>query len=118
MQTYPGRDPLAEALAGEITVRKFRVMLEHLPPANPVARELDSAWSQSEWLLWHIDSRVASLHAAFSSALRAKGAAPVEPKFLDTPKSRADPAQKARIEQKHEAERADLMSVLARPDPR
>ena len=34
LQAYPGRDPLRDVLTGQISLRKFRVMVDHLPRSH------------------------------------------------------------------------------------
>ncbi|PFG19876.1 hypothetical protein [Serinibacter salmoneus] len=50
LQTYSPRDPVAEAMVGEITPRQLRVMIEHLPPGNAWQRAAYGPWGDSERL--------------------------------------------------------------------
>lgn len=93
MAEYAPRDPLAEYLAGKITLRKLRVMIEHLPPGSAWHRARGGPWRDTESLLWSIESRLRDLTVATHNgaavtvaAITRKPARFVsEPKYLPTP---------------------------------
>lgn len=93
MATYAPRDPLAEYLAGRITLRKLRVMIEHLPPDSAWHRARGGPWRDTESLLWSIESRLRDLTVATHNASAVTVAAITrrqarfapQPKYLTTP---------------------------------
>ena len=75
LQLYAPRDPLAEVLAGEITIRQFRVMCEGIPrtPDTPVGRALHGPWADRDRLLHMATSVLQQLRADVAAEL-AEGA--------------------------------------------
>lgn len=62
MQEYSPRDPLAEFWRGEITIRKLRVMVEHLPPDSAHARaHHGNSWRDQEFMLAQIGDTLSVL---------------------------------------------------------
>lgn len=90
LQAYPGSSPVRDVLTGRISLRQFRVMVEHLPPGNP----LDRARSGHPWagrddvaLLYEVESRLRELVVMLGNLFRAKGEPPREVPYLDRPLS-------------------------------
>lgn len=117
MQTYPGRDPLREVLLGKISVRKFRVMLQHLPPGNAAQRAIHGPWGDRESLLHSIDSRLAWLQASYYNSHVKEGVPPMEPVYLPTPDKEHDADQRAYEQQVLEQQRNEMQAALNRPNP-
>ena len=121
MQVYAPRDPLAEYLAGRITLRKLRVMIEHLPPGSAWHRATAGPWRDVESLLWSIESRLRDLTVATHNASAVTVAAIThrqarfapQPKYLPTPPPPAgvdaEPAQVG-----DPAERTELSALVHR----
>lgn len=83
-----------EVLRGEISLRRFRLMVEHLPPGNPFELALaGSRWGDLMFLLWDTNSQLRDLGTMYVNAHR-KGS-PIEPTYLDRPKSAAEVADEA-----------------------
>ena len=87
LQAYAPRDPLQEVLRGEITLRKFRVMVEGIPhtAATPVGRIINGPWSDNERLLHSVASALISLDTNFYNVHREPGSAPAEARDLWRP---------------------------------
>lgn len=94
MQVYAPRDPLSEFYAGDLSLRKLRVMIEHLPPGSAWHRARSGPWTDTEFLLHDIDSRlrevvvgVQNAAVAIVSTLAGKhaGSPAPPPKFLPLP---------------------------------
>lgn len=100
LQAYAPRDPLAEVLSGRITVRKFRVMVEHLPDGNVFQRAVaDAPWtSVTEQLLYHIESRVRDAIVANSNLWRSAKEPPIEASYLEPPPT-AEELEARRVEE-------------------
>ena len=100
LQAYPGRDPLADVLTGEISLRKFRVMVEHLPPENPLER---SRTGQAGSLLWNIHAKLTDIDQHFCDTHTAEGQKRVDMYYLPR---LATQEEAAAAEERHEAEDA------------
>lgn len=61
LQNYAPRDPVAEAMRGEITPRQLRVMIEHLPPGNAWQRAAYGPWGDRERLQADTSNRLRDL---------------------------------------------------------
>lgn len=116
MQAYPGRNWVIEALAGRITSRQLRIMCQHLPPGNPVQRELNTPWNEIEYLVHDVSSNLRALRTDLRNAFREKGETPSEPQLLPTPETLNENADQRSEEQK-QAEYDHLLAVLNRPNP-
>lgn len=122
MQEYAPRDPLAEFLAGKITLRKLRVMIEHLPPDSAWHRHRSGPWSGQEWLLWNVESRLRELlvathngAAATVGAIVRKQAPMVQaPKLLPTPPRPAHEESDPAVPGPGALERTELSALVHR----
>ena len=120
MQAYPGSgNPVIDALAGRISDRQLRVMLENLPPDNPVAWEYrdGDTWGETEWLLHDVSSALRALVTGYSNVHRAKGKPERETEYLPTLRERLDKhrvSTDTRPREQVQAERDHLQAVLAR----
>lgn len=119
LQAYAPRDPIAEFLHGRISARQLRVMIENLPPSSPWVREHDP-WTQTDYLLWHVESRlrdlVATEHtelAVLTAGLHIKGSpSPPDVKYIVPPaRERAVDGSKDDV---HARERAELAALVNR----
>ena len=91
MQVYAPRDPVAEAIRGEISVRQLRVMVQHLPAGSAYERATRGPWTDSERLQLATESRLRDVLAqltylagAFKSAYRVSGS-PSDATYLQEP---------------------------------
>lgn len=93
-------------------------MIEHLPPDSPWLRGKRGGWSDVEWLLWNVESRLRELIstertalAAVSAGLHIKGQpTPPEPKYITPPaQMRAE-----NVEDVQARERSELASLVHR----
>ena len=117
LQLYAPRDPLAEVLAGEITIRQFRVMCEGIPrtPDTPVGRALHGPWADRDRLLHMATSVLQQLLAVQFNSKRQKGATPFEPAEIPTPPLTFWQEEKKKQDRKPEREAEQgLLAVLAR----
>lgn len=113
MQTYAPRDPVAEYMRGQISLRKLRVMVEHLPPGNAAARVV-SPWSDVENLLHDIDSQLRALRALTYNIHRGKDQLAEQPDFIPKPPTRQQREADQRAAEQHARERAELLTTIAR----
>ena len=92
LQAYPGSNPVRDVLTGRISLRQFRVMVEHLPPGNVLERERagGSRWGDMETLVWGVESRLRELVAMFHNVHRPEGEQPVEVEYISRPSTRQD----------------------------
>lgn len=123
MQAYPGQpNPVLAAIRGDISTRQLRVMVEHLPPDNPVAWHLGYRWGDIERLLHDISSQLRLYRADFYNAHRdPKKSRPMEePELIPTPEEVAarEAEEDHRTPEQKQAEQAHLQLVLNRPNPR
>lgn len=95
MATYPGRDPLAEVMRGEITVRKFRVMVEHLPAGNALEAARGDGWTVDRWRGWAVESRLRELFALTRNINRGKGEPEMKVDYPPRPKTAGEAAREA-----------------------
>lgn len=116
MQTYPGRDPVAEYFRGDITLRQLRVMCEHLPPDSALHRATRGHdWQDSEYLLAEVADAVRTL-ASITVAVNSKRPKSVKmPEPLPRPVDEAEEARKAAEREAAEQAYSDLVSALT-PD--
>lgn len=116
MQAYPGRgNPILDALHGRISVRQLRVMIENLPPDNPVAWELrGDTWGEQERLLHDISSYIRAHRTDDLNRNRKKGSPEIEYKFYQTPQERQQEPVDTRTAEQVKVERDHLQQVLAR----
>ena len=108
LQAYPGRDPIKDVLTGKITLRRFRVMLEHLPPDNPFER---SRTGQAGSLLWNIHAKLTELDKHFCDAHTPEGQQRIEAHYLPrrtTPEEQAETEAQAEAEAQQQAELENL----------
>ena len=98
MQAYPGRDPIDEVLSGQISLRKFRVLVEHLPPDNPLER---SRTGQAGSLLWNVHAKLTDLDQHFCDANTPEGGQRIEMYYLPRP---VTPEELAEAEAQQQAE--------------
>lgn len=115
LQAYPGRDPLSDVFSGKISLRKFRVMVENLPPKNPVARAVSGEWGDEEWMLWDISGRLRDLSIQLHNLFRGNSAA-LEPEYLPRPEASTGEHQELEKAAEHQMQ-DNLLKVLARPNP-
>lgn len=115
LQEYAPRDPLVEVLDGRITLRKLRVMIEHLPPGNANERALYGRWTDTDRLLHHIANATGALLTLTSNVQAAK-AKQEQHQFMPIPAPELTEFQRAQQEQELEdaEERVDLLAVLSR----
>lgn len=121
LQVYAPRDPIAEAIRGEISLRQLRLMIEYLPPDSMYHHVTQSPWRDHELLLLDIDSRLrdlVTLQSATYSALRAahqlRGAWPQDPAYIEPPPVPEWDAADETADQRREAERAELDALMHR----
>lgn len=119
LQVYAPRDPVAEAIRGEISVRQLRVMVEHLPAGSAYERATRGPWTDSERLQLSIESRLrdvlsqlAYMAAAFKSAYKVSGE-PADPTYMHEPLVLSDD-QSAVDAESRALEAAELDAVIHR----
>lgn len=121
LQIYSPRDPLQEVLRGEISLRKFRVMVEGVPltATTPVGRAINGPWSDQHRLLHVIGSAMISLDTNFYNVHRERNATPAETKPLWRPELTAyqkEAAETPDVDMEHRtASEEDLLKVLSSP---
>lgn len=86
-------------------------MIEHLPPDSPWLRGKRGGWSDLEWLLWNVESRVREAITQQANMWRREGTQSVEPTYLPAP-STSGPDDGDVDESA--AERAELVALLHR----
>lgn len=113
MQTYHGRDVLAEYFREEVTLRQLRVMVEHLPPGSAFHRAVRGhGWQESEYLLAETADAVRTL-AAITVAVNSKRPKSVKmPEPLPRPVDEAEEAKKQAEREAAEQAYTDLVSAL------
>lgn len=92
-------------------------MIEHLPPDSPWVRSHDP-WTQTDYLLWNIESRLRDLAmiertalAALSAGLHIRGnPAPPEAKYITPPAQR----RTENLEDVRALERSELAALMHR----
>lgn len=89
-------------------------MAQHLPPNNPVARELNGPWGDDQRIAHDISSHLRALVVLTSNIHRQKGDAAKEPTYLPTPEDMEALAANVRPPEQVAAERDHLQAVLAR----
>lgn len=88
MQTYAPRDPLAEFLRGDITLRKLRIMVEGIPtdtPTTPIGRAINGPWGDIHRLLHVTGEALIQLNANYYNANRGKDSPAIEAEKLWKP---------------------------------
>lgn len=116
LQEYAPRDPLAEVLDGRITLRKLRVMIQHLPPGNANERALFGRWTDTERLLHHVANTTGAL-LTLTNNIQAAQAKQEQREFVPVPAPEPTEYQlerRAEERDEHAEEAAGLLSVLAR----
>lgn len=108
---------MQEALRGKISIRKLRVMLEHLPLDNAVARELHGRWGDQMLLTHDISSSLRILITQQNNLYRAKGEQPAEPELIPVPDAMAPESVQVTDPERIQAEKDHLQMVLARSNP-
>ena len=68
-------------------LRRFRALVEALPPGNPLERARHGAWSDLELLLWSVDSRLRELVTLTANIHRKAGTPAHEVTYMDRPLS-------------------------------
>lgn len=118
MAEYPGqRNPIVDALRGKISLRKLRLMVEHLPPDNAVARLLRGPWGDPERIAHDSNTQLRSLRAELFNIVRGDKPPITDPDLLPTPETAKQkqaevrPVATVRMEQDH------LQAVLGRANP-
>jgi hypothetical protein len=115
MQAYPNRgNPVLDALTGRISVRQLRVMIEHLPPNNAVARALNGPWGDIEYLLRDIANNGRVLNTSYYNTHRAKGLAAQPLELMPKPEISGQRPD-AQDDEQVQSQREHLLAVLARP---
>lgn len=95
---YPGLDPASPAGFPELSPRRFKVLLERLPPH---ARRGGEQWSTEAELLALVVDHLAQLTYV---QLKRGGAKSVKkPRPLERPKARADQGRQKELQRKHAA---------------
>lgn len=118
LQVYAPRDPLAEAIRGDISVRQLRVMVAHLPAGSAYHRARQGPWTDGEYLLHDVDSRLRDVVAqlAFQSGLlrsvHRSSADVSQPTYIPVPGTPTDDVEVVAI--RSEAEAAALEAVMTR----
>ena len=112
---YAPRDPLAEYLDGRITLRKLRVMIEHLPPGSALHRALYGPWGDAERLLHAVANDGRAL-LTLTSNIQAAKAKQEQQQFAPIPGPDLTEYQREQQEQELDdaEERVDLLAVLSR----
>ena len=93
-------------MQGDITLRKFRLMVEHLPPGN-VLEVARNGWPESHWLAWQLDSRIRDLVGLTFNMNRGKDKPAMTVDYLPHPQTdeeRERSAQQAAYEAQMQAE--------------
>lgn len=120
MQVYAPRDPLAEYLRGEISLRKLRVMVEGIPltPETPVGRAVLGPWGDRDRMLRLAVWELQRLNASYYNAHRGQGAEAATPRPLPEPEPTEYQIEAAKAARKKpDAEIAyehSLLEVIAR----
>ena len=80
-----------------MSLRKLRVMLENLPPDNPLARAREGEWAGDVHaaLLYQIESRLRELVTDYRNVHREANSAALEVKYLPRPLSPEEEAERA-----------------------
>lgn len=115
LQEYAPRDPLAEYLDGRITLRKLRVMIQHLPPGNAAARALYGPWTDAERLS-HFTANALGALLTLTNNVQAAKAKQEQQQFVPIPGPDLTEYQREQQEQELDdaEERVDLLAVLTR----
>lgn len=78
-----------------MSLRRFTLLVEHLPPGNPLERARFGRWSDDQLLVWQVESRLRELLTLTSNIHRTKGSQPVEPTYMERPASPEEVEQQA-----------------------
>ena len=95
LQAYPGSDPIRDVTTGRISLRRFRLMVENLPPGNPLYRARFGDWADSEALLYAVESRLRDLITLTGNINRRAGSPAREPEYLPRPLTPEEQRQEA-----------------------
>lgn len=117
LQAYSPRDPLAEYLRGEITLRKLRVMVEAIPidASTPVGRKIVGPWDALTHLTWAGASAMRNLSASYHNVHKREGVEPVTPEPLPTPPlTEYQLAEQDAATKKQREEEAALLAAIQR----
>lgn len=119
LQHYPGQgNPVIKALQGKISPRELRVMLEHLPPGNPLSREFNGPWDNETVLLHAVANGLMRLNANYYNVHRQKGDKPESPDYIENPnddyRDDTTPEASEAEQQQIKAEQEHLLQVLAK----
>ena len=86
-QAYAPRNPFAEVLGGELSLRGFRVCLEALPPGNALDRSRHGEWTSPEAsATLAVVHRLQELYIQTVNLWRPTGQDPVDVTYLEAPK--------------------------------
>ena len=78
-----------------MSLRRFRLLVEHLPPGNALDRARFGRWGDDETLMYAVESRLRELIALTYNANRRHGSAPQEPEYLPRPLTPEEERRKA-----------------------
>lgn len=68
-----------------MSLRRFRALVENLPPGNALERARFGRWSDDQMLMWQVESRIRELLTLTANVYRSKGSQPHEPTYLERP---------------------------------
>lgn len=81
-----GRDPIAECIRGEISLRQLGVLIEYLPYDSPaVIANRGNNWGVTDWLLREVANEQRITNAAIYNLTREKGKPALEPEMIPAP---------------------------------
>jgi len=101
-------------MAGQISVRKFRVLVEHLPPGNALEVARNAGWPASTWALWQVESRLRDLFALTYNANVPPERRIPEIAYLDRPRTEEEVALAAAQAAYDAQMEAELDALFAR----
>ena len=119
MQHYPGQgNPVLRALAGDLSIRQLRLMIEHLPRENVAVHAVHDLVSFRD-LLHDVSDQLRILRAEVFNIVRDPNKPPIEePELLPRPdQGRPDPQTQIQANEAAKAAQDHLLAVLNRPNP-
>ena len=113
LQAYPGNDPVRDVLTGRISLRRFRVLVENLPPNNPLQRARGGPWAGSDQvaLAYATESRLRELITLLLNLFRSKDEPGRDVEYLPRPLS-AEEVELQRLQAEYDAEMVRQLEEL------
>lgn len=111
LQAAYRRDPLAEFLRGEITMRALRTLVKCLPTDSALSRAANGTdWRDLEYILHDIDSLLR--HVRVDMAAWATKKKQPNPTLLPTPQTSGDPLTEALEAESVELQREEMQPAI------